>query len=128
MKISDNAVKIANSILAKCDADDKWVNYKGYVLFRGVMGTWDILDKDQRHTGAPNYKELERAKKWVDNHPITKARSDAGGIKFEARIYEKAEHWTFDTTVQAKDENDAYKVLRKEYPKSEYSIQSVRAV
>lgn len=55
------------------------------------------------------------------------ARGDAiDTIKFEARIYEKAEHWTFDTTVDAKDEADARRLLSKEYPKSEYTIQDIR--
>jgi hypothetical protein len=46
--------------------------------------------------------------------------------KFEARMYEKAEWWEFDTTIDAESEEQAYKKLRREYPKSEYSIRSVR--
>ncbi len=46
-------------------------------------------------------------------------------IKFEARIYEKAEHWSFDTTVDAKSEEEARKILLRDYPKSSYTIQSI---
>ncbi len=52
----------------------------------------------------------------------------AADHKFEARVYEKAEHWHFDTTIEAKDETDAYRILKKEYPQKEYTIQSVRAI
>lgn len=45
---------------------------------------------------------------------------------FEVRVWEKAEHWYFYAKVEAKDEADAWKVARKEYPKREYSITSVR--
>ncbi len=47
---------------------------------------------------------------------------------FEARIWEKAEHWYFDTTIEAADEADAWKKLTKDYPKRSYSIRSVRSV
>jgi hypothetical protein len=33
--------------------------------------------------------------------------------KFEARIWEKAEHWFFDTIVEAKDDQEARKLLLK---------------
>lgn len=56
-----------------------------------------------------------------------KRRGVAMDQKFEARIYEKAEHWNFDTTVEAKDEADARKKLLRDYPRSEYTIQDVRA-
>ena len=46
--------------------------------------------------------------------------------KFEARIWEKAEHWYFYATVEAKDETEARKLLVKEYPRREYSISEVR--
>lgn len=55
------------------------------------------------------------------------SKCDAGLQKFEARIYEKAEHWNFDTTIDAKDEADARRILNKEYPKSAYTIQDIRA-
>lgn len=46
---------------------------------------------------------------------------------FEAVIWEKAEHWTFISTVKAIDEADAYKRLAKEFPKRSYTVRSVQA-
>lgn len=51
--------------------------------------------------------------------------SDARKITFEARIYEKAEHWEFDTRVDAVSEEEARKILNKDYPKSQYIIRSI---
>lgn len=45
---------------------------------------------------------------------------------FEATIYEKAEHWTFDVTVKAENDADAWKQLAKDYPKRSYSIRDCR--
>jgi hypothetical protein len=45
---------------------------------------------------------------------------------FEARIWEKAEHWYFYATVEASDESQARKLLAKEYPRRSYSITYVR--
>lgn len=45
---------------------------------------------------------------------------------FEARIWEKAEHWTFDTTIDAKDEVEARNLLKKDYPAKDYSIRDLR--
>jgi len=47
---------------------------------------------------------------------------------FEARIWEKAEHWTFDTQIEAKDESDARAKLAREYPRRSYSIREIRQV
>jgi hypothetical protein len=47
---------------------------------------------------------------------------------FDVRIWEKAEHWYFDTTIEAKDERDAWKVALKEYPKREYNVREVREI
>lgn len=47
---------------------------------------------------------------------------------FEVRVWEKAEHWTFDTQVQALDERAAWAQARKEWPKRDYSIREVRKV
>lgn len=49
-------------------------------------------------------------------------------LTFEARIWEKAEHWTFDTTVQADSDKQARELLQKEYPKRFYSIRGVRQI
>jgi hypothetical protein len=46
--------------------------------------------------------------------------------KFEVTIWEKAEHWTFEVTIEAKDEADARKRAAKEYPPRSYSIRSIR--
>jgi hypothetical protein len=46
--------------------------------------------------------------------------------KFEVRVWEKAEHWYFYSTVEAKDERDAWVQARKEWPKKEYRISDVR--
>ena len=47
---------------------------------------------------------------------------------YEARIWEKAEHWYFYAKIEAKDERDAYIRLRKEWPAKEYSISQVRSI
>ena len=47
---------------------------------------------------------------------------------FDIRVWEKAEHWRFDTTIEAKDEADAWKVARREYPKRDYSVHEVREI
>jgi hypothetical protein len=46
--------------------------------------------------------------------------------KFEARIYERAEHWYFYATVEAKDETEARKLFAKDYPRREYNVSDVR--
>lgn len=45
---------------------------------------------------------------------------------FEATIYEKAEHWTFDVRLTAESDADAWKQLALEYPKRSYSIRECR--
>ena len=47
-------------------------------------------------------------------------------VQFEARIWEKAEHWYFYATVEAKDETEACKRFVKDYNRREYSISDVR--
>ncbi len=47
-------------------------------------------------------------------------------ISYDVRIWEKAEHWTFDTKVEAKDDADAWRVVAKAYPKRSYSVQDIR--
>jgi hypothetical protein len=42
--------------------------------------------------------------------------------KFEVRITEKAEHWTFDYEVIAKDETEARSILSKVFPKKAFII------
>lgn len=67
------------------------------------------------------YSDLEiLSVRKLDSEERTDARM------WEARIYEKAEHWSFDVNIKAKDEAEAYKLLGKDYPKKEYTIQSVR--
>jgi hypothetical protein len=46
---------------------------------------------------------------------------------FEARIWEKAEHWTFDVTLEATDEVAARAQLKKDYPARSYSVRSVQS-
>jgi hypothetical protein len=48
--------------------------------------------------------------------------------KFEVTLWEKAEHWTFETVVRAQDEAAARKQVAKEYPAKEYRIQRIQAV
>jgi len=47
---------------------------------------------------------------------------------FEATIWEKAEHWTFEITVQAKDETEARKRIKAEYPASKYSVRRIQRI
>lgn len=44
---------------------------------------------------------------------------------YEARIFERAEHWHFDTTVAAESIEAARTKLRKQYPAKEYSVGTV---
>jgi hypothetical protein len=54
------------------------------------------------------------------------ANSNEALRTFEARIWEKAEHWYFYATIEATDETEARKQLAKEYPRRSYSITYVR--
>lgn len=47
---------------------------------------------------------------------------------FEAVIWEKAEHWTFDVTIQAADEQAARAQLKRDYPARSYSIRRLQSV
>ena len=49
-------------------------------------------------------------------------------MTFEVRIWGKAEHWYFDTHIEATSEEAAWKQARKEYPKRDYSICEVRQI
>jgi hypothetical protein len=44
---------------------------------------------------------------------------------FEARIWEKAEHWTFDVTIRAGSEKEAREQLLRDFPRRSYTIQSI---
>jgi hypothetical protein len=48
-------------------------------------------------------------------------------MNFEARIWEKAEHWYFDITIEAKDEQSARAAMKKDYPARSYSIKSLQS-
>jgi hypothetical protein len=45
---------------------------------------------------------------------------------FEVRIWEKAEHWSFDINIEATDEKAALIQLRKDYSPRSYRIQDIR--
>jgi hypothetical protein len=47
---------------------------------------------------------------------------------FEARIWEKAEHWYFDVKIDAANETAARVQLLKDYPRRSYVIREVRSV
>ncbi len=49
-------------------------------------------------------------------------------LNFEAQLYERAENWLFEVTIQAATESDAWKQVRKDYPKNAYSVRSLRSV
>jgi len=40
-------------------------------------------------------------------------------------IYEKAEHWSFETRVEAPTAEEAMAQLKKDYPKREYTVRGV---
>lgn len=44
---------------------------------------------------------------------------------FTATMWEKAEHWTFEVVITAKDELSARKQLAREYPRKDYSIREL---
>jgi hypothetical protein len=48
--------------------------------------------------------------------------------KHDLIIWEKAEHWTFDTTIKATSEQEARNLLAKDYPKRSYPISRVQRV
>lgn len=43
-------------------------------------------------------------------------------ITYEARIWEKKEHWHFDATVEAASEKEAFDLFRKEYPARTHKV------
>jgi hypothetical protein len=45
---------------------------------------------------------------------------------YEVRLWEKAEHWFFDTSVKATDIVAARAALLKDYPRKDYSINDIR--
>ena len=47
---------------------------------------------------------------------------------FAVRVWEKAEHWHFDVTIEAADEKDAWKVARRDYPRRDYSIRELMEI
>jgi hypothetical protein len=49
-------------------------------------------------------------------------------LTFEARIWEKAEHWSFDVKIEAINEDAAWQQVRKDYPHRSYSIRDLREV
>lgn len=49
-------------------------------------------------------------------------------FKFDARIYDRKEHWAFDVVVVADDEKGARQALLEFYPVRDYSIKEVRRV
>lgn len=46
--------------------------------------------------------------------------------RYEARIWEKAEHWYFYVTIEAASVALARTALIKDYPKRSYTIQYIR--
>jgi hypothetical protein len=47
---------------------------------------------------------------------------------YSARIWEKAEHWYFDTTIKAETEAAAWKQAQKDYPKRDYTVREIRKI
>lgn len=48
--------------------------------------------------------------------------------RYEAHIWEKAEHWAFEEYIDADSEEAAWKELTKMFPSRRYSIRHVRRV
>ena len=48
--------------------------------------------------------------------------------KFDVRIFERAERWTFDTTVLADSELDVMIKLREMYPPKHYRVVSIHPI
>lgn len=143
MKVTAVQELLANSILARCDTTpatspvtggrcDAPSNEQAYLVEWRDIGTGDKRERLFSSQKEAETFVIKNAKYMRANYTkVIKqggSRNDAADTtKFEARVYEKAEHWTFDTTVDAKDEAEARKLLTKDYPKSAYTIQEIRA-
>jgi hypothetical protein len=46
---------------------------------------------------------------------------------FEATIWEKAEHWTFEVTIRAENEKEAMAQLLRDFPRRDYTIRGIYA-
>jgi hypothetical protein len=67
-----------------------------------------------------SYQYTHRNTDWEQHHMTTDTKKT-----FEARIWEKAEHWTFDITIRAEDEKEARTQLLRAFPRRSYTIQSI---
>jgi hypothetical protein len=47
---------------------------------------------------------------------------------FEAKIWEKAEHWYFEATVVAEDEVLAWRMFLKDYPPRSYTVSRMHQI
>lgn len=45
--------------------------------------------------------------------------------RYEAVVWDKAEHWTFDVVVFAMNDTEALRKLVYEYPRRGYSVRSI---
>lgn len=46
--------------------------------------------------------------------------------RFAVTVWEKAEHWEFETSIDAEDEAEARKIAAKDFPPRDYRIKDVR--
>lgn len=108
--------------LRSARGDTKVINVNAWSEAEAKERAWSQTGKISMSAG---WKTASIVKKGSSQEMM--GAKDAGElVRFEARIWEKAEHWSFDTTVDAKDEADARKKLLRDYPRSEYTIQEVR--
>lgn len=49
-------------------------------------------------------------------------------LTFTITVWEKAEHWVFEATIEAESLDAAWKAARRDFPKREYSIRDVRQI
>jgi hypothetical protein len=83
--------------------------------------------RKQKQKMNTNYRRGESRNKKFDP-PRQRNVNDIEPIqnqRFEVTLFEKAEHWTFETVIEAKNEEEALVKIRKEYPPKRYSVRRV---
>ncbi len=48
--------------------------------------------------------------------------------RFEVTIWDKREHWTFETTIEAQNEREAHTKAAKQYGRRGFSIRRVHPI
>ena len=66
---------------------------------------------------TPSKRRTQMTFQTQDNKPNAKT--------FIAEIWEKAEHWTFETSIRADSREEAFKQLLKDFPRKSYTVRNI---